>query len=116
MSLDMRIKKLNQLIKGWVNYFRIGKMKGALIRVNKRLRFRIRMIIWKQWKVPKKQIASLVKLGIPIEEAKGLTWCRKGYNFITHSKVVHRALSNKRLRQRGIPAALEYYLTIHTVI
>jgi len=65
MSLDMRIKKLNQLIKDWVNYFRIGKMRGALTRVDKKLRFHIR-IIWKQWKVPKKQIASLVKLGIPI--------------------------------------------------
>lgn len=116
ISLDMRIKKLNQLIKGWVNYFRIGKMKAALSRIDEKLRFRIRMIIWKQWKVPKKQIASLVKLGIPLEEAKGLTFCRKGYNFIAHSKVVHRALSNKRLKQRGIPSALEHYLTVHTVI
>lgn len=116
ISLDKRIKKLNQLIKGWVNYFKIGHMKSALKRLDEKLRFRIRMIIWKQWKTPKKQIASLVKLGIPLEEAKGLTWCRKGYNFIGHSKVVHRALSNKRLKQRGIPSALDYYLTVHTVI
>ena len=116
ISLDMRIKKLNYLIKGRVNYFRIGMMKGVLTTIDQKLRFRIRMIIWKQWKVPKKQIASLVKLGIPLEEAKGLTWCRKGYNFIGHSKVVHRALSNKRLEQRGIPSALNYYLAVHTVI
>jgi len=116
ISLDMRIKKLNQLIRGWVNYFRIGKMKGALARIDEKLRFRIRVIIWKQWKNANKQIASLVKLGIPLEEAKGLTWCRKGYNFIGRSKVVHRALSNKRLKQRGIPSALEHYLTVHTVI
>jgi len=116
ISLDMRIKKLNQLIKGWVNYFKIGNMKSVLKRIDEKLRFRIRMIIWKQWKVPKKQITSLVKLGIPLEEAKGLTFCRKGYNFIGHSKVVQRALSNKRLKQRGIPSALEYYLTVHTVI
>ena len=116
ISLDMRIKKLNQLIKGWVNYFRIGHMKSVLKRLDEKLRFRIRMIIWKQWKVPKKQILSLVKLGIPLEEAKGLTWCRKGYNFIGHSKVVQRALSNKRLKQRGIPFALDYYTAVHTVI
>ena len=116
ISLDVRIKKLNQLIKGWVNYFKVGKMKSVLTRIDEKVRFRIRMIIWKQWKVPKKQISSLVKLGIPLEEAKGLTWCRKGYNFIAHSKVVQRALSNKRLKQRGIPSALEHYLTVHTVI
>jgi len=116
ISLDARIKRLNQLITGWVNYFKIGNMKTALTRIDQKLRFRIRMIIWKQWKAPKKQIASLVKLGIPLEEAKGLTWCRKGYNFIARSKVVHRALSNKRLKQRGIPSALEHYLSVHTVI
>jgi len=116
VSLDRRIKKLNHLIKGWVNYFKISKMKGGLTRMDEKLRFRIRMIIWKQWKVPKKQISSLVKLGIALEEAKGLTWCRKGDNYIAHSKVVHRALSNKRLKQRGIPSALEYYLKVHTVI
>ena len=38
------------------------------------------------------------------------------YNFIGHSKVVQRALSNKRLKQRGIPFALDYYLAVHTVI
>ena len=116
LSLDLRIKKLNQLIKGWVNYFKIGKMKSVLARIDEKLRFRIRMIIWKQWKIPRKQITSLVKLGIPLEEAKGLTFCRKGYNFTAHSKVVHRALSNKRLKRRGVPFALDYYLAVHTAI
>ena len=116
ISLDVRIKKLNQLIIGWVNYYKIANMKSVLTRVDEKLRFRIRMIIWKQWKTSKKRISSLVKLGIPLEEAKGLTWCRKGYNYIAHSKVVHRALSNKRLKQRGIPSALEHYLNVHTVI
>ena len=39
----------------------------------------IRVVIWKQWKIPNKQISSLVKLGINEEEAKGLTYCRRGY-------------------------------------
>lgn len=116
ISLDARIQKLKWLITGWVNYFRIGKMKTKLMRIDEKLRARIRVIIWKQWKVPKKQIPSLVKLGIPLEEAKGLTFCRKGLQYIGHSKVVHRALSNKRLKQRGIPSALEQYLKVHTAI
>src|SRR5690625_7298542 len=62
------------------------------------------------------RIKSLIQLGIPKEEAKGLTYCRKGYRFIGLSKVVHRALSDKRLKQRGIPFALDYYLEVHTEI
>ncbi len=111
ISLNDRIIKLKQVIYGWVNYFRTAKMKSVLGAIDAKLRSRIRVIIWKQWKNNKKRIKSLVQLGIPKEEAKGLTYCRKGLRFIGLSKVVHRALSNKRLRQRGIPFAL-----VHTEI
>jgi len=116
ISLDTRIAKLKQVIHGWVNYFRTANMKQALKRIDAKLRSRIRVIIWKQWKSNKKRINSLVQLGIPKGEAKGLTYCRKGYRFIGLSKVVHRALSNKRLKQRGIPFVLDYYLEVHTAI
>ncbi len=116
IPLDYRILKLKQVIFGWVNYFRIANMKTAMGRIDEKLRSRIRVIIWKQWKVPRKQIKSLIQLGIPEEEAKGLTYCRKGYRYIGLSKVVQRAISNKRLKQRGIPSALERYLEVYTVI
>jgi RNA-directed DNA polymerase len=91
-------------------------MKKAMSEIDQKLRSRIRVIIWKQWKVPRKQIKSLIQLGIPEEEAKGLTFCRKGYRYIGLSKVVQRAISNKRLKQRGLPSASEHYLKVHTVI
>lgn len=116
IRLDYRIIKLKQVIIGWVNYFRVSNMKKAMGEIDQKLRSRIRVIIWKQWKVPKKQIKSLIQLGIPKEEAKGLTFCRRGYRFIGLSKVIHRAISNKRLKQRGFPSALEHYLKVHTVI
>ena len=116
IPLDYRILKLKQVIFGWINYFRTANMKMVLSEIDKKLRSRIRVIIWKQWKVLRKQIKSLIQLGIPEEEAKGLTFCRKGYRYIGLSKVVQRAISNKRLKQRGIPSALEHYLEVHTVI
>lgn len=116
IPLDYRILKLKQVIFGWINYFRTANMKKVMREIDMKLRSRIRVIIWKQWKVPRKQIRSLIQLGIPEEEAKGLTFCRKGYRYIGLSKVVHRAISNKRLKQRGIPSALERYLEVHTVI
>jgi RNA-directed DNA polymerase len=116
ISLDFRILKLRQVIFGWVNYFRIANMKTATKQIDQKLRSRIRVIIWKQWKVPSKQIKSLTQLGIPKEEAKGLTYCRKGYRYIGLSKVVHRAISNNRLKQRGLPSVFAHYLKVHTVI
>ena len=69
----------------------------------------IRVVILKQWKIPSKQISSLVKLGIN-EEAKELTYCRRGYQFKSHFCVIQRAISNSRLKKRGFLDPLEYSL------
>ena len=49
ISLDTRLERLNWLIRGWVNYFKISKMKIFLKEVDEHLRTRIRMIIWEMW-------------------------------------------------------------------
>lgn len=117
MSLDKRIEQLNWTIRGWVNYFRIGKMKKFLEHADEHLRARIRAIIWKQWKTPKTQIKNLVKCGFSLDSAKGLAYCRRGYTFIAHSQILQMAISKERLqkpnnnlKRRGLVFALDYYL------
>lgn len=116
ISLDKRLLKLKQLIRGWVNYFRIAKMKTILNKIDSKVRNAIRVVIWKQWKVNIRQIKSLIKLGIDEGQAKGITWCRRGYQYISHSWILQRAISNKRLEKRGLVSARDHYLKIHTVI
>ncbi len=92
ISLDTRFEKLNWLIRGWVNYFKISKMKKFLEKIDKYLRTRIRMIIWKMWKLPKTRENNLVKCGYSREEARGLANCRRGYMFVAHSKILQNVL------------------------
>ena len=51
LSIDLtyRINKLNAVIRGWINYFRIASMKKKLERIDEHMRTMIRVIIWKQW-------------------------------------------------------------------
>ena len=65
ISMDERIQRLNWVIRGWINYFRIGKMKNNLIRIDGHLRTRMRIVIWKQWKTSQKRYWELRKLGAP---------------------------------------------------
>ena len=110
VDLTYRIKKINVVLRGWINYYRSSSMKSKLEKLGGWLRNAIRVIIWKQRKRPRRQIPSLVKLGIDIEQAKGLAFCRKGYQFIAHSCVVQRAITNYRLKKRGLIDPLDYYL------
>ena len=117
ISLDTRFERLNWLIRGWVNYFRISKMKIFLRGVDKHLRTRIRMIIWKMWKLPKTREDNLVKCGYSRGEARGLANCRRGYMFVAHSRILQNAITklalskpNKKKERRGLVFALDYYL------
>ena len=117
ISLDTRFERLNWLIRGWVNYFKISKMKTFLAKIDSNLRTRIRMIIWKMWKLPKTRENNLVKCGFDRGEARGLANCRKGYMFVAHSKVLQNAITklalskpNKKKGRRGLVFALDYYL------
>ncbi|MFR4925741.1 MAG: group II intron reverse transcriptase/maturase, partial [Streptococcus agalactiae] len=65
-SIDLitRIERLNWVIRGWINYFSLGNMKSIMTQIDERLRTRIRVIIWKQWKKKAKRLWGLLKLGV----------------------------------------------------
>ena len=47
--LAITFTKLNQIIKGWINYFRIGSMKMFIDNFGQWLRYKVRVIIIKKW-------------------------------------------------------------------
>ena len=54
--------KVNQIVKGWINYFRIGSMKTFITEFGQWLRHKIRVIIIKQWKIPKRIYINLQRV------------------------------------------------------
>ena len=100
ISLDKRFVKLNQVIRGWINYFRIADMKTHMKYITSHLNRRIRCIIWKQWKVSKKRIESLIKLGCDKEQAKAIAYSRKKY--WNSSLYISIFITNERLKQIGL--------------
>ena len=116
IALDERIVKLNQVIRGWINYFRVADMKEQLKNITSHLNRRIWCIIWKQWKTCNHRYKCLLKLGISKEKAKRTAYSRASYWHNSMSTVLHVAISNKRLRQKGLVLPLDHYLKVHTVI
>ena len=114
MSIDKKIMKLNQIIRGWINYFKIADMKCLVIRISEHLRHRLRMCIWKYWKKPITKYKALRKLGISEYNSYMVANTRRGYYWVASTAVLHIALSNKRLKEKGLVSPLDHYLKVHT--
>ena len=112
-SIDYKIERLNQVTRGWINYFKIADMKKTMEKVSEHLRHRLRMCIWKYWKIPRARYKALRKLGIKEESAYMVANTRRGYYFVASTVVLHMAISNNRLKQKGLVFPLEYYLKVH---
>lgn len=115
VSTKVRVEKINHLIRGWVNYFRIGKMKKKLFNIDSHLRFRLRMCIWKQWKTAKNRRKNLRKLGMHPTEAYKNSHTSKSYARIATSWVLTTTITNKRLEQFGLLSASQQYQKVHVM-
>jgi hypothetical protein len=109
ISMDDRIKKLNAVIRGWINYYRMGSMKQALIRIDKHLRNRMRIVIWKQWKKNEKRYWGLRKLGAPEWMAKQSVGFGDHYQAVAKTTGL-RLISKEILARRGLLSCVDYYL------
>src|SRR5690606_12161982 len=112
MSIEGRKAKLNQLIRGWVQYFKLADMKGIMESIDRWVRRRIRMITWKRWKKVKTRFENLQKLGVAKEQAWQWANTRKGYWHIANSHILATTLTNARFEQQGYLSFLKYYLDV----
>ena len=109
VSNSYKVQRLNQLIRGWINYFKIGSMKVLCERLDSSIRYRLRMCIWKHWKTAKNRAKNLMKLGVPRWAAYNVAYCGDRYARLAHNGWVHKAISNERLAAFGLVSMSNYY-------
>lgn len=106
VSMEYRIHKVNELIQGWGNYFKVGDIKKYSSTIDSHIRRRLRACRWKEWKKVKTKYRNLMKLGISREEAWKNANTRKGYWHFSNSPVIDRALNNKYWETLGLKSLL----------
>lgn len=82
-------------------------MKTAMAEIDAHLRARLRVIIWKQWKVAKKWQWGLQKLGIEPYWAKRTSQWGDHYQFVATRSCLKQAVSKEVLAEVGLVNWLE---------
>ena len=109
MNFNNRIKKLNEITVGWVNYFKLADMKNKLRDLDKWIRRRLRACIWKTWKLVKTKFKNLMKLGVPKQKAWEHSNTRKSYWRTSGSPILNKTITNQRLINHGFKSLSSQY-------
>ena len=121
VPLSITFKRVNEIVRGWINYFRISSMKMFMKEFGQWLRHKIRVIILKQWKKPLRIYKNLMymnkkqRCGFSHEDIFKVANSRKGLYARANGDVVNFILSPKILATKsgdrpGLVNPLEYYL------
>ncbi|MDP2089652.1 MAG: group II intron reverse transcriptase/maturase [Flavobacteriaceae bacterium] len=113
MSFDERIAKINEVQRGWLNYFRGTSIYGKLRDLDGWLRNRLRYCIWTDWKKPERKRKNLIRLGIDQDHAYAFSRTRKGGWAVAQSPILGTTITLKRLKQRGYKAMLDIYIMLN---
>ncbi|WP_195469682.1 group II intron reverse transcriptase/maturase [Clostridium sp. D43t1_170807_H7] len=113
MTLEQRIIKINQVNIGWINYYGIAKCKGIVVQLDKWIKRRLRMCIWKQWKKVKTRYKNLNKLGLNHYQAIKFANTRKGYWRVANSVILNTTLTNEFFNDLGLKSLTRLYIKIH---
>ena len=112
-SIVRTMDRIKVFIRGWLNYYSIADMKNNIADLNGWLYRRIRMCIWKQWKLPRTRKRKLMRLGLPEWAACEGAYSRKAYWRMANSGVVKRALTKERLTHWGFYDLATAYQSMH---
>lgn len=121
-TIKSTFMQLNWLIRGWINYYRIGNMKGFLDEYGQWLRHKVRVVILKQWKKPKRIYKNLQKLNRIVgcnftdEEIykaanSRLGWYKRCGMYIVNYALNPEILGRKTKDRPGLVDPLAYYLS-----
>ncbi|MBS7525299.1 group II intron reverse transcriptase/maturase, partial [Fusibacter paucivorans] len=84
-----------------------------LLKIDKWLRRRLRMFIWKRWKKTRTRYKRLKQLGYNHSNALKYANTRKGYWHVAGSQILSCSITDERLRKQGYQFFSDKYKTVN---
>jgi len=113
VSMDYRLRKLAQYLRGWVNYFGISDYYRPVPEIDHWLRRRLRMCYWKRWRRARTKVRELLKLGTSLAASISVAMSRKGPWRLARTLATQTGMTNKWLKAQGLLSVKELWVKIH---
>lgn len=105
-------EKLNPVLRGWIQYFRLAEVKLFAEDLDKWIRRRLRCIIWRQWKLPGTRFRNLVKCGLSEDHARPSVLNGRGPWWNSGAAHMNRAFRKKYFDYLGLFCLLDNLLIL----
>jgi RNA-directed DNA polymerase len=113
VSMDYRLKKLSEYVRGWMGYFGISDYYRPIPELDHWLRRRIRMCYWKQWRGVRNRIRNLLALGTPARTAIWTGMSSKSYWHLSRSLGTQTGMTNDWLKGQGLISIRDHWMKAH---
>jgi RNA-directed DNA polymerase len=114
ISFNERIEKINQVTRGWINYFKYASINQKLNELDGWLRNRLRYCIWHHWKKPNRKRKNLIRLGVQQGMAYAWSRTRMGGWAVAQSPILGTTITIQRLVKRGYVPMISLYKQVST--
>jgi RNA-directed DNA polymerase len=106
-SLPVVLAELAPIIRGWVAYYRLARVRADFELLDKWVRRRLRAAIWRQWKKPRTRAQKMIERGVGPTLAWGLACCGHGPWWCSGQWTMSQAISASSLADMGLVSFLE---------
>lgn len=102
-SLEQVVEHLASYLNGWGGYVGFCQTRSVLQNLDSWIRRRLRCVLWKQWKTPRRRIAELNRRGAHGNEAVSTAMSSHGPWRLSHSRAAQVALPTTYFNALGLP-------------
>jgi RNA-directed DNA polymerase len=110
VSMDYRLAKLAQYVRGWMGYFGISQFYRPIPELDEWLRRRVRMCYWKQWRWCRTKVRHLLALGVGKRTAILTAISSKSYWHLSRSLATQTGMTTDWLKAQGLVSIRELWM------
>jgi RNA-directed DNA polymerase len=107
------IREVTQLLRGWLQYFRLAAVKQTFELLDEWLRRKLRSIVWRQWKRPRTRAQRLMKRGLDRQRAWQSAMNGRGPWWNAGASHMHAAYTKSDFDRMGLISLLETMLNVN---